>query len=115
MGVWASGGALRNVYPNAAKQRCWSHKILNVLNKPPKREHAQAKPILCQVPYAETRNEAECLMSSFLTWCHKRGHQATAEARERDWERMVTFYGFPREYWLEDYEPGRVTLCLPEA
>ena len=75
------------------------HKILNVLNKLPKKEHAQAKLVLCHVPYAETRSEAERLKSSFLTWCHQRGHQAAAEALERDWERMVTFYESPREHW----------------
>lgn len=96
LGIW---GALRNVYPEAAEQRCWNHKILNVLNKLPKREHAQAKLVLCHVPYADTRNEAERLKSRFLTWCHQRGHQAAAEALERDWERMVTFYEFPREHW----------------
>ena len=28
LGIW---GALRNVYPQAAEQRCWNHKIVNVL------------------------------------------------------------------------------------
>ena len=35
LGIW---GVLRNVYPEAAEQRCWNHKILNVLDKLPKRE-----------------------------------------------------------------------------
>ena len=34
LGIW---GALRNVYPQAAEQRCWNHKILNVLDRLPKR------------------------------------------------------------------------------
>ena len=33
LGIW---GALRNVYPQAAEQRCWNHKIVNVLAKLPK-------------------------------------------------------------------------------
>ena len=43
----------------AAEQRCWNHKILEVLDKQPKREHAQSKLILCGIPYAENRSEAE--------------------------------------------------------
>ena len=35
LGIW---GALRNVYPQAAEQRCWNHKIVNVLAKLPKRQ-----------------------------------------------------------------------------
>ena len=85
MGIGSTGsrelwGALRNVYPDAAEQHCWTHRILNVLDKLPKREHAQAQLVLCHIPYAETRNGAERLMSSSLTWCHQRRHQAAAEA-----------------------------------
>ena len=96
LGIW---GALRNVYPQAAEQRCWNHKIVNVLGKLPKREHMQAKLILCHIPYAETRKEAERAKSRFVAWCRERGYQAAAETLERDWERMMTFYQFPREHW----------------
>ena len=96
LGIW---GALRNVYREAAEQRCWNHKILNVLDKLPKREHAQAKLLLCRIPYSQSRKEAERLRSIFSTWCHERAHEAASEALERDWERMVTFYHFPREHW----------------
>ena len=72
---------------------------LDVLDKLPKREHAQAKLLLCRIPYSQSRKEAERLRSIFSTWCHERAHQAASEALERDWERMVTFYHFPREHW----------------
>lgn len=36
LGVWA---ALRNVYPDAGEQRCWNHKVLNVLDKLPRAQH----------------------------------------------------------------------------
>jgi transposase-like protein len=96
LGIW---GALRNVYPEAAEQRCWNHKILNVLDKLPKREHAQAKLTLCRIPYSETRREAERLRAIFFTWCQEHAYQAASEALDRDWDRMVTFYDFPREHW----------------
>ena len=40
LGIW---GALRNVYPDAEEQRCWNHKIINVLDKLPKRQHEQGQ------------------------------------------------------------------------
>ena len=86
LGIW---GTLRNVYPQAAEQHCWNHKIVNVLGKL----------ILCHILYAETRKEAERLKTRFLAWCSERGRQAAAETLERDWERMMTFYQFPREHW----------------
>ena len=56
LGIW---GALRNVYPQAAEQRCWNHKIVNVLAKLPKRQQDQAKLMLRTIPYAPTRTEAD--------------------------------------------------------
>ena len=58
LGIW---GALRNVYPQAAEQRCWNHKIVNVLAKLPKRQQDQAKLMLRTIPYAPTRTEDEGL------------------------------------------------------
>lgn len=97
LGVW---GALRNVYPDAAEQRCWNHKVLNVLDKLPRAQHVAARPMLSAIAYAQTRSEAERHRARFEEWCRKRGHPAAAETLTRDWERMVTFYRFPREHWV---------------
>jgi len=47
LGIW---GALRNVYPHAAEQRCWNQKIVNVLDKLPKSQHAVAAKLLGAIP-----------------------------------------------------------------
>ena len=96
LGIW---GALRNVYPQAAEQRCWNHKIVNVLAKLPKRQQDQAKLMLRTIPYAPTRTEAERLRTEFTRWCGDHSYEAASEALERDWDRMVTFYDFPKEHW----------------
>ena len=96
LGIW---GALRNVWPQAGEQRCWNHKILNVLDKLPKRQHDQGRLMLRNIPYAETRAEAERLRRVFTRWCGDHSYEAASEAIERDWERMVTFYDYPREHW----------------
>ena len=96
LGIW---GALRNVWPEAGEQRCWNHKILNVLDKLPKRQYEQGRLLLRNVPYAETRAEAERLRRVFTRWCGDHSYEAAREAIERDWERMVTFYDYPREHW----------------
>ena len=96
LGIW---GALRNVWPQAGEQRCWNHKILNVLDKLPKRQHDQGRLMLRNIPYAETRVEAERLRRIFTRWCGDHSYEAAREAIERDWERMVTFCDYPREHW----------------
>ena len=96
LGIW---GALRNVWPQAGEQRCWNHKILNVLDKLPKRQYEQGRLMLRNIPYAETRAEAERLRIVFTRWCGDHSYEAAREAIERDWERMVTFCDYPREHW----------------
>jgi len=96
LGIWAG---LRNVYPDAAEQRCWNHRILNVLDKIPKRRQAPARLQLKQIPYAATEREALRLKQRFQAWCRSHGLDEAASAIERDWERMVAFYRFPKKHW----------------
>lgn len=95
LGIWS---ALTEVFPEVAEQRCWNHKLINVLDRLPKRLQTEAKVLLRQIPYAETRQQAEQLRDQFV---EHYGHEqpAAAETLQRDWERMVTFYDFPKEHW----------------
>src|SRR5262249_33789872 len=86
-------GALANVFPEAQEQRCWNHRIMNVLDKISKRQQAQARVLLTRIPYAKTRQEAEKLKREFQAWCHPRALEGAAEVLDRDWQRMLTFYG----------------------
>jgi len=96
LGIWAG---LRNVYPEAREQRCWNHRILNVLDKVPKKLQAQARLQLKQIPYAASEREALRLRERFQTWCRAHGLDEAAALIEHDWDRMVAFYRFPREHW----------------
>jgi putative transposase len=96
LGIW---GALSNVYPGVSEQRCWNHKVMNVLDKLPRKAQVQAKLGLQRIYGAESLKEAEHNRDLFIGWCKKGSHQGAKEALERDWDRMVTFYQFPREHW----------------
>jgi transposase-like protein len=96
LGIW---GALAAVFPEAKEQRCWNHRLLNLLDKLPLKRQAEARSLLTKIPYAETREHAERHKRAFQDWCTKRGHAEVGGALDRDWERMVTFYHFPREHW----------------
>jgi len=96
LGIW---GALAAVCPEVKEQRCWNHRLLNVLDKLPLKRQAEARSLLTKIPYAATREEAERQKRVFQTWCAKAGHAEVGRALDRDWDRMVTFYTFPREHW----------------
>jgi transposase-like protein len=95
LGIWA---ALAEQQPTAAEQRCWNHRITNVLDAIPKKSQAEARTLLCAMPYADTQAACEALRAQF----DKRYRPLAPKAVERlgdDWERLVTFYQFPREHW----------------
>jgi len=94
-GAWAAAGA---VWPQAREQRCWNHKLLNVVDQLPPKLRGAAREPLCRIPYARTRAAAEKLRDGFAK-AYRRTHPRAVETLEKDWERMVAFYDFPREHW----------------
>jgi putative transposase len=110
LGIWA---ALRNVYPEALEQRCWNHRIVNVLNKLPQRLHEEGKTLLCAIPYADSLRQAETARQRFHRWCRQHGQQEAAELLAHDWERLVTFYRFPKAHWqhLRTTNPVESPFC----
>ena len=95
LGIWA---ALSNVYPEVKEQRCWNHRVLNVLAKVPKRRRGEARELLTAIPYAETAQQAEHSKRAFQRWSVAEGFEDAAELIDEDWERMTTFYRFPKEH-----------------
>ena len=73
--------------------------------------------MLRTIPYAPTRTEAERLRTVFTRWCGDHSYEAASEALERDWDRMVTFYDFPKEHWghLRTTNPGRANTARGAA
>ena len=57
-----------------------------------------AQALLTKIPAAATGQEAEKRRATFARGYRDRYPQAVATL-ERDWERMVTFYDFPKEHW----------------
>ena len=101
--VLADGGlpiwsAVDQVWPEAAQQRCWNHKILNVLNELPKRVQGPARALLTQIPTSKTRPQAQRRRHRFAAR-YGEAYPAAVATLERDWERMVTFYDFPEAHW----------------
>ena len=96
LGIWS---ALGEIHPEGREQRCWNHKITNVLDAFPQRIRPEAADALKQIPYAPSREECERLRDAFLR-CYRKEYPKAAEKLLTDWERMVTFYAFPREHWV---------------
>jgi putative transposase len=97
LGLWA---ALDEVFPSTRHQRCWNHRVLNVLDKLPKRLHPQARKKLRALAEAPTRQECERRRDHLCTWLRGQGQEPAAACIERDWTDFVVFYEFPEEHWV---------------
>ena len=80
LGFWK---ALRDVWPETREQRCWVHRIANVLDKLPKRLHAKAKAALHETMRAETRKAAKQAIKRFETDYGAKYPKAIASLRLR--------------------------------
>jgi putative transposase len=95
LGIWS---ALGELHAEGKEQRCWNHKIRNVLDCFPKRIRAEAAEQLTKIPYAETLAECERLRNTFIDR-YRKDYAKAVEKLLSDWDRMVTFYSFPKEHW----------------
>lgn len=96
LGFWA---ALRDVYPQTEGQRCWVHKIANVLDKLPKRVQPRAKSQLHEIMRAPDRKTALEEIGRFAAEFEDRYPKA-ADTLIKDQDRLLTFFDFPAAHWL---------------
>jgi transposase-like protein len=95
MGFWA---ALEEVFPATRTQRCWFHKMGNVLNALPKSQHGRAKNDLHAIWMAPTRKEAHAAFNHFVKHYGAKYPKA-AEKLSKDRDALLAFYDFPAEHW----------------
>jgi transposase-like protein len=96
LGFW---GALREVFPATREQRCWFHKIANVLGALPKSAHPGAKKALAEIWNAEDRAHALDAVAAFKAAYGAKFGKAVAKITD-DVEELLAFYGFPAEHWI---------------
>jgi putative transposase len=96
LGFWA---ALRQVYPGTKEQRCWVHKIANVLDKLPKRVQPRAKDMLHEIMYAPDRQSATEDIQRFVQEFQAKYPKAV-ECLLKDQHELLTFFDFPAEHWI---------------
>ncbi|UIF88055.1 IS256 family transposase (plasmid) [Cupriavidus necator] len=95
MGFWA---ALEEVFPATRAQRCWFHKMGNVLNALPKSQHGRAKADLQAIWMAATRADAFAAFDRFVT-IYGAKYPKAAGVLTKDRDTLLTFYDFPAEHW----------------
>lgn len=96
LGFW---GALADVFPETKGQRCWVHKVANVLNALPKSAQPTAKKMLAEIRDAADRDHAETAAKAFTAEFGTKWPKAAAKVTD-DLDALLAFYEFPAEHWV---------------
>jgi transposase-like protein len=96
LGFW---GALREVFPATRAQRCWVHKVANVLSALPKSAQPTARRMLAEIRDAEDRKHAVKAADAFAREYGTKWPKAVAKIVD-DLEVLLTFFDFPAEHWI---------------
>ncbi len=96
LGFWK---AVRDVFPETAEQRCWWHKIGNVLAALPKSAHRGAKKALAEIYNAENKAQALKAAKTFADDYGAKWPKAVAKITD-DLDVLLAFYDFPAEHWI---------------
>jgi len=94
LGLWR---ALGEVFPATPEQRCWVHKVRNILNALPKSVHAGARKALNEIILAEGRTHAERAIEAFASDYGVKWPKAVAKVTD-DAESLLTFSTTPAEH-----------------
>ncbi len=96
LGFW---DALREVFPSVREQRCWFHKIGNVLAALPKSAHPGAKKALAEIWNAEDRRHALDAVKAFEGAYGAKFPKAVAKITD-DLGELLAFYDYPAQHWV---------------
>jgi putative transposase len=96
LGFWA---ALRQVYPETEEQRCWVHKIANILDKLPQRLQPRAKSHLHEIMRAPDKATALEEITRFQEEYQDKYPKAV-DCLTKDQDTLFTFMDYPAAHWI---------------
>ena len=106
--------AIRTVYPRVRHQRCWVHKMRNILEKVRQRDHDAVKKDAQAIYGAASRRQAEAAFRDFRRrW--QRQYGPIVRRLERDLPELLSFFSFPRHLWKKLRTTNIIERCFVEV
>jgi len=106
--------ALQTVYPRVAHQRCWVHKLRNLLGAVRRRDHAAVKADAQAIDQATSRREAEGHARVFAQrW--QAAYPAMVARLWRDLPELRAFFQCPRRWWRKVRTTNLIERCFVEV
>jgi putative transposase len=106
--------AIPTVYPRVRHQRCWVHKMRNILEKVRKRDYEQVKAGAQAIYLAASRAQAEAAFRRFwASW--RREYGAMVRRLQRDLPELLSFFAFPQHLWRKLRTTNLIERCFVEV
>jgi putative transposase len=106
--------ALQTIYPRVAHQRCWVHKLRNLLSAVRRRDHAAVKADAQAIYRAASRLEAEGQAQAFAQrWRDAYPQLVTRLLRELP--ELLAFFQCPRSLWRKLRTTNVIERCFVEV
>ncbi len=106
--------ALETVYPRARHQRCWVHKMRNILEKVRRRDEKRVKAEAQRIYLAAHGVAARRAFQRFrFHWCSR--YPAMVRQLERDLPELLHFFVFPRHLWRKLRTTNVIERCFVEV
>jgi putative transposase len=106
--------AIQTVYPRVAHQRCWVHKMRNLLEKVRRRDHDAVKADAQAIYLAESRAQAKTAFRDFRArW--KREYGSMVKQLERDLPELLSFFALPQHLWRKLRTTNIIERCFVEV
>lgn len=106
--------AIQTVFPRSRHQRCWVHKMRNILEKVRKRDYEQVKRGAQAIYRAQSRRQAEAAFRSFRrAWQPQ--YPNMLRQLERDLPELLSFFALPRHLWRKLRTTNIIERCFVEV
>ncbi len=106
--------AIQTVYPHVLHQRCWVHKMRNILDKVCKRDYDTVKMGAQAIYLADSRGAAQAAFRAFRAdWTQT--YPGMVKRLERDLPELLSFFSFPRHLWRSLRTTNAIERCFVEV
>ena len=106
--------AIPTIYPRVLHQRCWVHKMRNILEHVRKRDYDAVKRDAQAIYGAQSRRQAEAAFHAFRRrWL--RDYGPMVRRLERDLPELLAFFSFPRHLWKKLRTTNIIERCFVEV
>lgn len=106
--------AIRTVYPRVRHQRCWVHKMRNILEKARKYDYDEVKAGAQAIYRAESRAQAEAAFRRFRARWHGR-YPGVVKRLGQDLPELLSFFAFPKHLWKKLRTTNVIERCFVEV